>query len=394
MSPVQTLHLAHEPAIDARTGTPDELRVPCARLRDAPMLAPSLTIVVPTFNERANITPLLKKLRAALAGLSWRVIFVDDDSQDGTGRLVRKYAVRNPKIQCLQRIGRRGLAGAVIEGVMASPDRYVAVIDADLQHDERLIPAMLACIEAEAADVVIASRFLTPGAPVGGLSPLRLIGSRIATLLGRRVLKAKISDPMSGFFLIRRDLVEAVAPRLSSAGFKVLFDIIASSPRPLRILEMPYKFGDRADGASKMDRRVVIDYLGLLAAKLSNGVISPRMLMFLLVGTSGVLVHLAVLRTVLFADFYAAQFIAAAAAMTTNYLLNNSLTYRDRRKHGLALFTGYLKFCLVCSLGLIANVIVASLVREHGETWWLAGLAGAAVGAMWNYVASSLIVWR
>ncbi|MBX9461247.1 MAG: glycosyltransferase family 2 protein [Brevundimonas sp.] len=355
---------------------------------------PRLTVVVPTFNERRNVTPLLRKLRVALDGLSWRVIFVDDDSPDGTARLARKHAARDPNIQCLQRIGRRGLAGAVIEGVMASPDRYVAVIDGDLQHDERLIPAMLARLQAGDADLVIASRFLEADRPVEGLSAIRLAGSRMATALGRRVLRARVTDPLSGFFLIRRDVVEAAAPRLSTEGFKVLFDIIASSARPLRILEMPYRFGGRAEGRSKMDRRAVLDYFGLVVAKLSHDLISPRMAGFLMVGASGVLVHLGVLRGLLFVGFTGAQFIAAATAMTTNYALNNSLTYRDRRKRGAALLTGYLRFCLVCSLGLAANVAVASLVRDHGEAWWLAGLAGAAVGALWNYVASSLVVWR
>ncbi|MFC7379174.1 glycosyltransferase [Brevundimonas sp. GCM10030266] len=368
--------------------------VPLHGRPDAARTTRRVTVVVPTYNERRNVTALLRKLRAALGGLSWRVIFVDDDSRDGTARLARKHAVRDPAIQCLQRIGRRGLAGAVIEGVLASPDRYVAVIDGDLQHDERLIPAMLARIQAEDADVVIASRFLDAAAPVEGLSPLRLAGSRLATRLGRRALKARVTDPMSGFFLVRRDLVEAVAPRLSTEGFKVLFDIIASAQRPLRIIEMPYRFGDRAAGQSKMDRRVVLDYLGLLTAKLSNDLISPRLAGFLAVGATGVFIHLGVLRALLSVGFTQAQFIAAATAMTTNYLLNNSLTYRDRRKQGLALLTGYLAFCLACSLGLAANVGVASLVRAHGEVWWGAGLAGAAVGALWNYVCASLAVWR
>lgn len=350
--------------------------------------------MIPTFNERRNITALLRRLNVALNGLAWRVIFVDDDSRDGTARLTRKHAVRQPNVHCLQRIGRRGLAGAVIEGVMASPDQYVAVMDADLQHDETLIPAMLARMAAEDADLVIASRFLDTDEPVMGLSTLRLAGSRLATALSRRALKTRVTDPMSGFFLIRRDLVQAAAPRLSTEGFKVLFDIIASSPRPLKIIEMPYKFADRADGDSKMDSRVVLDYLGLLTSKLSHDMISPRILTFLLVGASGVGVHLGVLRALLFLDFAGAQFIGATAAMTTNYLLNNALTYRDRRKQGLSLLTGYLRFCLVCSLGLAANVAVAVLVRGHGEIWWLAALAGAAVGALWNYVASSLLVWR
>jgi dolichol-phosphate mannosyltransferase len=354
-----------------------------------------LTVIVPTFNEAGNVAPLVERLATALAGLNWRVIFVDDDSPDGTADVVNRIAASDRRVQCLRRLRRRGLAGAVVEGVMASASPFVAVIDADLQHDEALLPAMFEVLRAGNTDLVIGSRYLEPEGLASGLSPLRRAGSRLATWLARRVLKADVSDPVSGFFMIRRDVVERVAPRLSVEGFKILFDIIASQPTPLGIVEMPYAFRERQRGESKLDRRVIIEYLGLVLAKLTYNRVSVRALMFLLVGASGLVIHLAVLRMMigLGLAFAVAQLVAAVTAMTSNFLINNAVTYRDRRLTGTALLIGYLRFCALCSIGLIANVAVADLVHRHAPIWWLAGISGALFGALWNYVSTSVAVW-
>ncbi|MEO8927767.1 MAG: glycosyltransferase family 2 protein, partial [Caulobacteraceae bacterium] len=301
--------------------------------------APALTVVIPTFNERGNIGPLVDRLDRALAGVAWQAIFVDDDSPDGTAEAIKALARQDARIVCLHRIGRRGLAGAVLEGAMASAAPVVAVIDADLQHDETLLPAMLAAMHEDGADLVIGSRYTGRGDASEGLSPVRRIGSRLAAWLGRRVLKARVSDPVSGFFMIRREVIEAVAPRLSGEGFKILFDIIACQGAPLRIVELPYAFAPRQSGESKLGRRVVVDYLGLLLARLSGNLVPPRALMFGLVGASGLVVHLAVLRFALVFDprFALAQTVAAVTAMTSNFLINNAVTYRDRRLTGLRL---------------------------------------------------------
>ncbi|MEP6968510.1 MAG: glycosyltransferase family 2 protein [Pseudomonadota bacterium] len=357
--------------------------------------ARALTVVVPTFNERENISVLIDRVARALGEVAWQVIVVDDDSPDGTAAVVKAIAATDERVSCLRRIGRRGLAGAVVEGIMAASAPFVAVIDADLQHDETLLPAMLEHVRAGRADLVIGSRYLRPGAVALGLSPMRRFGSHLAAWLARRVLETNVSDPVSGFFMVRRSVVETVAPRLSSHGFKILFDIIASHPAPLRILELPYAFAQRQAGQSKFDGRVVVDYLALLMARLTGDLIPPRAVMFGLVGASGLIVHLAVLRLChgLGARFAAAQLIAALTAMTSNYLINNAVTYRDRRLAGAALFIGYLRFAALCAIGLIANVAVADLVHRWTPAWWLAGAAGALFGAAWNYVSTSLAVW-
>ncbi|MCA6310864.1 MAG: glycosyltransferase family 2 protein [Phenylobacterium sp.] len=372
------------------------------RLPDSDPTAPAassaaaleLTVVVPTFNERANVRKLIRLVESALGQTRWQVIFVDDDSPDGTAAEVKAVAAVDPRVQCLHRVGRRGLAGAVIEGIMASAAPFVAVMDGDLQHDETLLPAMLAALRTGGADLAVGSRYCGgPGADASALGARREAGSRLANWLGRQVLKADLTDPMSGFFMVRRSVVEVVAQRLSTSGFKVLFDIVASQDRPLKIVELPYTFRAREAGDSKLDNGVVVQYLGLLVAKLSKDVISPRFLMFAMVGASGVVVHLAILRSLLHLGFSWAQTLAAIGAMTSNYLINNAVTYRDRRLKGLKLISGYIKFCVLCSVPLAANVAVATVVFERGPAWWVAGLAGAVVAAAWNYVTTSKAVW-
>ncbi|MGZ3376551.1 MAG: glycosyltransferase [Phenylobacterium sp.] len=360
-----------------------------------PKAAPlQLGVVIPTFKEAPNVRPLLAKLEAALKGVVWQAIFVDDDSPDGTAAVVKEIAAVDPRVSCLHRIGRRGLAGAVIEGAMASAAPFVAVIDGDMQHDETLLPKMLAALEEDRADIVVGSRYLgQAGSDASALGATREAGSRLANWLGKRVLRAEVTDPMSGFFMIRRELVEAVAPTLATSGFKVLFDILASQKTPPRYLELPYEFRARTAGDSKLDEGVVVQYLGLLMAKLSRDLISPRFIMFALVGASGVVVHLAILRTLLHFGFSVAQTAAALGAMTSNYLINNAVTYRDRRKRGFGLLVGYFKFVVLCSVPLAANVAVATMVFERGPSWWVAGVAGAVVAAVWNYITTARAVW-
>jgi dolichol-phosphate mannosyltransferase len=327
--------------------------------------------------------------------VAWQAVFVDDNSADGTARVVKQLARSDPRIVCLHRIGRRGLAGAVLEGIMASAAPVVAVIDADLQHDEQVLPQMLEMIRDGSADLVVGSRYLTPHGASGGLSSVRLAGSRLATWIAKLVLRADISDPVSGFFMIRRDLVERVAPRLSNQGFKILFDIIASQPTPLRVAEAPYVFAERQAGSSKLDGRVVIEYLGLILSKLTGSILPPRALLFGLVGSSGLVVHFAVfyLCRWLGLEFILCQSLGALTAMTSNFLMNNQVTYSDRRLRGLGLLTGYLRFCALCGLGLVANLAIADLVHRFTPLWWVAGASGAIFGAIWNYVSTSLAVW-
>ncbi|MER2605665.1 MAG: glycosyltransferase family 2 protein [Siculibacillus sp.] len=363
----------------------------------APATSPELSIVVPTFNESANVGELVRLLDLALTGIAWEVIFVDDDSPDGTHRVAKKISLRDPRVRCLRRVGRRGLAGACIEGMLSSAAPIVAVMDADLQHDETILPQMLAAIRG-GADLAVGSRYVDGGSSGEGLSSIRQWGSETATELARRFLKIELSDPMSGFFMIRREKVEAIAGDLSREGFKILLDIVASSPTPLKTAEVPFTFRERQAGESKLDTLVTAEYLGLLFSKLSGGLVPVRFLMFLLVGASGIIIHLAALKVALHVfdtTFAWGEFAASIVAMTWNFVLNNQLTYRDRRLTGFGFIWGLLTFYLVCSLGTIANLGVATGLFETVDTGpWVAGFAGAVMSAVFNYTVSAVFTWR
>ena len=359
-------------------------------------VAPQLSVIVPTFNECDNVTTLFRRLETALAGTAWEVIFVDDNSPDRTWDVVRGLARQDSRVRCIRRVGRRGLSGACIEGILASSAPCAAVIDADLQHDETQLPKMLALLRGGEFDLVIGSRYIEGGS-ADSFDRQRAGASAFATELARRVLRVKVADPMSGFFMIRRDRFEQLAPQLSTQGFKILLDIVATARGHLRIKEIPYSFAARLHGESKLDSMVALDFLGLVLAKLTHDAVSLRFLLFATVGSIGILVHFAGLFVALRAfhlPFAVAQGCGAFSAMTSNFILNNFLTYRDQRLSGLALLRGLLVFYLVCSVGLAANVGVAFSVYDQEPIWWLAGAAGALMGVVWNYAMSGLFVWR
>jgi dolichol-phosphate mannosyltransferase len=357
---------------------------------------PELSVVVPTFNERDNVTVLYRRLEATLSGISWEVVFVDDNSPDGTWEVVRGLARKDSRVRCIRRIGRRGLSGACIEGILASNSLYAAVIDADLQHDETQLPKMVALLRSGEAELVIGSRYIEGGS-ADSFNKQRAGASQLATEVARRALKVEVADPMSGFFMIRRDRFEQLAPQLSTQGFKILLDIVATAQGGLRTREIPFTFGSRQHGESKLDSMVALDFLGLVLAKLTGDAVSLRFLLFAMVGSIGLVVHLAALfiaLEVFNVPFAEAQAFGALVAMTSNFILNNFLTYRDQRLKGFAILRGLLLFYLVCSVGLFANVGVAFSVYDQEPIWWLAGAAGALMGVVWNYAMSGLFVWR
>jgi dolichol-phosphate mannosyltransferase len=361
-------------------------------MSDAPV---ELTIVVPTFKERDNVAPLIERLERILTGIEWQVVFVDDDSSDGTADTVRAIAQRDRRVRVIQRIGRRGLSSACVEGILSSSSPFVAVIDADLQHDETLLPAMLKRVKADDLDLAVASRY-TEGGSTEGWDWRRQWISRLAVNVAQFLFKVGLKDPMSGFFLIRREAFDGAMRQLSQQGFKILFDIMASSPQPLKFVELPYQFGTRRHGSSKLDSMAAWQFGLLIMDKLVGRYVPVRFVLFVLVGGTGVFVHLATLYLLLAmnASFALAQVGAVFVAMTSNFILNNLITYRDQRLRGFAFVRGLASFYLVCSMGAVANVGVASLIYLEHPVWWLAGLAGALIGAVWNYAASRLLTWN
>jgi dolichol-phosphate mannosyltransferase len=354
-----------------------------------------LCVVIPCYNERGNVAELVRRLDAALAGIAWEAVFVDDDSPDGTAAEVRRIAAADPRIRCIRRIGRRGLSSAVIEGGLSASSVYVAVIDGDLQHDETRLPEMLAILRGGMADVVVASRF-APGGDAEGLAGARRLAlSNAAIRLASMLLGTSLTDPMSGFFMMPRALFEDIAPRLTGQGFKILLDMLLSAPGA-RVREVGAHFRPRVAGESKLSPLVLVQFAAVLLDKFCGGLIPLRFFSFALVGAFGVVVHLAVLWAVdaLGASFVDAQTAATVCAMAANFQLNNSITYRDQRLRGGRLWRGLILFMLVCGVGALANIGIASALYASGHAARTpAGALGAVIGVVWNYAMSATLVW-
>jgi dolichol-phosphate mannosyltransferase len=357
--------------------------------------APELTAVIPTFKERRNVAHIVERLRTVLAGCDWEVIFADDDSPDGTAAAARAIGEHDHRVRCIRRIGRRGLAGACIEGMLASQARYVAVMDADLQHDERLLVGMLERLRTGDVDLVVATRYLN-GKATSGFSSGRSFISRWSNAVAQKLLGVRLSDPMSGFFMIRRQSFEDLAPRLSTQGFKILLDIAMTGDK-LRVAELPYEFRERQRGESKLDAKAALDFIALIVGKLSYDLLPYRFVLFCFVGLTGVAIHMAALQASVQlgkAQFVLAQTIATLTAITWNFTLNNAITYRDRRLTGRRFWTGLLGFQLICGIGAISNIGIASLLYGADGRWWVAGILGALIGTAWNYMVSAAFIWR
>jgi dolichol-phosphate mannosyltransferase len=364
-------------------------------LLKAPLL--ELAVVIPTFNEIGNIDALLQGLRSVLEGRAYEVIVVDDSSPDGTADHVREIAKSDLRIRCIQRVGRRGLSSAVLEGALASAAPMIAVMDGDMQHDEKLLPMMLEALRSQDLEVVIGSRYLEPRG-LGHWAEDRVRLSKWATALARRLTGIMLTDPMSGFFMIRADVLRALAPNLSNIGFKILLDLFLTAPRSLQFAELPYQFRTRSIGTSKLDARIVLEFVELLIDKTVGQLVPAKFVIFALVGSLGVVVHLTVLGTLLKVaglTFEGSQSAATLVAMTSNFALNNILTYHDRQLSGWAWIKGLVTFASASSVGMFANVGIATYLFSSRELNWIfSALAGIAVGVVWNYATTKFLVWR
>lgn len=354
-----------------------------------------LAVILPTYNERANVPIVIARLREALTGIAWEAIFVDDDSPDGTAEAVAVFARSDARIRIVHRIGQRGLASACIDGMMATTAPYIAVMDADLQHDETLLVRMLERLHAESLGVIVGSRNAAGGS-MGEFRRSRVLLSRLGEKIGHSVCRCQITDPMSGFFMVRRDLLLSVAPHLQRSGFKILVDILASSPQPIAIGEIPYTFKPRTHGLSKLNVFVGVEYLSLVLSRLLSDIVPTRLGLFAFVGGIGIGTHLAVL-TLLVKQFHlhfiAAQAIATFVAMAGNFYLNNIITFRDRRLRGPELFTGVARFLMACSIAAWLNIVLARALWHSGVVWYLAGLTGILCGSAWNLSVSCRFTW-
>jgi dolichol-phosphate mannosyltransferase len=359
-----------------------------------------LAVVLPTYNERGNIAELISRLNGCLQGVAWELIFVDDDSPDDTAAVIAEHARRDRRIRLIHRVGRRGLSSACIEGMLATTANYVAVMDADMQHDETVLPQMLATLREESLDIVVGTRN-AEGGSMGEFGRRRVLLSRMGQKVSNAVCRCDVTDPMSGFFLCRRSFFLEVVRNLNGGGFKILVDMLASAERPVRIGEVGYTFRARTHGKSKLDVNTAVEYLFLVLDKLTDkftGRALPlRFAAFGLVGAAGFATHLTCLAVLMFGfhwHFIGAQIAATYVAMTENFFFNNLFTWRDRKLRGMMLVSGMASFWLACSFGAWANVIFARALFQSGARWYLAGIAGIILSSVWNYSIANLFTWQ
>lgn len=361
-----------------------------------------LTLVLPTYNETESLPIVLPEIAAALKGSDFEVIIVDDDSPDGTAAFARGLITQYPWLRVVERVGRRGLSSAVIEGWLAGRGDVLAVADADGQHDLSILPQLVQAVEQGAA-VAIGSRY-TEGGSTGTWGGSRLALSKTATTLTGLLCPSPVTDPMSGFFAVSRQAFDKVVHTLRPKGFKLLMEVLVHLPKEARLAERPYTFRERRAGTSKMSLRVEVEFLESLY-DLTIGRVFPLILVkYLAVGALGVLVNLATFRLVstlrpdtlqpTYLGATTALLLAIEASILFNFLLNNLWTFKRARLKGLALLRGLVTYHAACALGALANTAVSTLLLLRGYDELFALVVGAGLAAAWNYTMSRMITWR
>jgi dolichol-phosphate mannosyltransferase len=357
------------------------------------MTMPSVSVVVPTYNEAGNIAMIYDGLAQALAGRAWELVVVDDDSPDGTADAVRALGQRHDNVRCIQRVQERGLCSAVHWGVQAAHGEVIVVMDGDLQHEPALIPKMLEALQT-GHDIVSGSRFLA-GAAEKGLSDRRRRLSDWGNRLTNRFLGTALSDPLTGFFATPRRLFLDSIPLMQADGFKVFFDLLYHN-RKVTVRELPFDFQRRRHGQSKLELYVLWLLVCDIASKLSRGMLPPRLISFVGVGLIGSIFHFAILYASmdLGAVFWVAQTIATVVAMVFNFTINNVLTYSDDRLRGGAFYKGLLLYSLIASVGIVANVSTAQItyISLKGHTF-IAATTGLVIDVIWRFVVSNRLIW-
>jgi len=364
-----------------------------------------VSIIIPTYNESENIIQVLKSIGESIPeNIPIQAIVVDDNSPDGTGKMVEDYIndTQNKagySINVIHRETKSGLSSAILDGIQHSSGETVVVMDSDLSHPPKIIPQLMEEIRTSDCDIVIASRY-TEGGEVSGWSTKRKLISKGATGIAKAGLGVNESDPMSGFFAFKRKILEGI--KFDAIGYKMLLEILVKT-KGAKVKEIPYTFTDRTRGSSKLDSSTMFDFVTSVwklyryghAAKVSDTRTSIRFISkagrFYTVGASGLLVNYLV--SLLFADavvnfwYIHATIIGIAVSMTSNFILNKIWTFEDRNFEAKKTLGQYGKFVGFSSLGALIQLgIVYTLVDNYQIIYPLALIIAVIIAASSNFI--------
>ena len=355
----------------------------------------TISLIIPTYNERDNITPLVMRIHQVLSNYDYRILFIDDDSSDGTAELITSLSPKYP-VSVIIRKDKRGLASAVVDGLRHATGEIIGVMDADLQHPPEVIPDLLEKIDG-GADMAIASRYV-PGGAIPGWGLARRIISKTAIFLAHVLLPPtrQIKDPMAGFFIFNRQAIANAD--LKPTGYKILLEILIEGEFR-NIAEVPYTFGTRSSGESKLSARQEVDYLKHVYSLMRRTGEVLRFFKFCLVGLSGIGVNeglLWLLTELAGLPLPVSSAIGIESSIISNFFLNNFFTFRDRRSPEVkSTLIRLLKFNLVSLAGLGLNLgILLLLTNVFGIYYLASNLVGIAVAALWNYILSTWWTWK
>ncbi len=370
-----------------------------------------LSVILPTYNESKNIPILIDKLDQALRGIDYEIIVVDDNSPDRTYEVVDQIARSNPRVRCIRRIHERGLSSAVVTGMSASESQFFAVMDADMQHDEAILPDLLRAVREEGFDLAVGSRATEDGS-FGEWSRIRRFMSWSATMMAKILLPVSVKDPMSGYFLTSRAVFEKARDAINPVGFKILLEFLGRM-RGLKVKEVGYTFRTRIHGETKLSGSVIRNYLVALLDLRFGRYISPIFILYSVVGASGIVVFYVV-------QTLAARFMVASVetgfsppfslipsgaiaayflSVSNNYFWNNFITFYDQLHTGIRMLGGVFLFFCVSLVGLLVQIAVSHLLQtlglpREGSGAALARALGIAVAVVTNYFLNSTFTWR
>ncbi len=372
-----------------------------------------VSIIIPTYNESQNIIQILKSIKENLPkNFITQAIVVDDNSPDGTGRIVDDYLKNFKKmadytIEVIHRKAKDGLGSAILKGISQARGDTIVVMDSDFSHPPQIIPKLIESIKKYQYDIAVASRYIK-GGKIQGWSLKRKLMSKFATLIAKKGLGIDTKDPMSGFFAFKRNIIKEL--NMDGIGYKILLEILVKT-KGVNVKEIPYTFQDRELGSSKLTMRIILDYYKSVwklyrygkplerQEKRSSVKFVSKAARFYTVGASGFVVNymISLLLTGGISDMWYlhANIIGIIASITTNFILNKTWTFGDRDFRIKKTVSQYGKFAMFGSIGALVQLgMVYFLVDDAELAYPLALILGVMTAAFGNFILNKKYTFK